>query len=259
MIRVKQIALWIYVGFIIFPFVFLLVLSLATDWRYPQVLPSAIGLTNWDTMIGGQSDLIGSFALSMILSLLVAMSSTFLGLWVSRYVAYHNYRKELTLLMYFPYVIAPVVLGSCLTYFFIKMDLYGHFGGVLLAQMLVAFPYAVIFFTSFWGEQTKGYEELVATLGGSTLQGFQQVILPLAWPMISICFFQTFLISWFEYGLTSIIGVGKVETLTVKVFLYIKESNFYYGALACVLLMLPPVMMVYFNRSIVLQKPLTYE
>jgi putative spermidine/putrescine transport system permease protein len=81
------------------------------------------------------------------------------------------------------------------------------------------------------------------------LQTFGKVLLPLAKGMLIICFFQTFLLSWFEYGLTSIIGLGKIQTLTIKVFMYIKEANYFYGALSSCLLVLPPVILLYLNKK----------
>ncbi|MDX1591815.1 MAG: hypothetical protein R3283_07625, partial [Balneolaceae bacterium] len=60
-------------------------------------------------------------------------------------------------------------------------------------------------------------------------------------------------ISWFEYGLTQFIGVGKVQTLTVMVYRYVSEANPYLAALAGVLLILPPITLLLINRKYLLQ------
>lgn len=250
----RKLVLLLYVVMIMFPFFYLFLLSLSAEWKFPNVTPGYFGIKNWQQIFSSQSGLWTSFLTSLVISFFVALTSTSMGFYVGRYISYHPRRQWLTMLAYFPYVIAPVVFGACLIYFFLKMKLFGSLGGVILAQSFVAFPYALIFFTSFWGEKIQNYEQLVATLGGTVLQGFQKVTLPLAKGMLMICFFQTFLISWFEYGLTSIIGVGKVETLTIKVFLFIKESNFYYGALSCCLLILPPLLLIYLNKRFVFNK-----
>lgn len=249
-----KILLIVYVCLVMFPFVYLVLLSLSADWRFPDLLPSYFGIKNWKTILSSQSGLGESLLLSLLISLFVAFTSTALGFYVSKFINYHPQKAQLNLLAYFPYVISPVVLGACLVYFFLKMGLFGSVSGVLLAQTFVAFPYSLIFFSSFWGEKMKNYEQLASTLGANTIQSFVKVIIPLAKNMIMICFFQTFLISWFEYGLTSIIGVGKVETLTIKVFLYIKESNFYFGALSCCLLMMPPVALILFNKKYIFNR-----
>ncbi len=250
----KPYLLTLLVLLILFPFVYLVLLSLASEWRFPQLVPSYFGLRNWTQVLNSETGLLESFTISVVISLSVAIVSTLTGFFISRTVAYHPRKHQLTLLTYFPYILAPVVFGACLSFFFLKLGLFGRPVGVILAQFLVAFPYALIFFSSFWGEKTKSYEDLVATLGGNRRQSFFKVLLPIAKGMLLICFFQTFLISWFEYGLTSIIGVGKVQTLTIKVFLFIKESNFYYGALSCCLLIFPPVFLLYINKRYVFNK-----
>ncbi|WP_417612201.1 ABC transporter permease [Owenweeksia hongkongensis] len=239
---------------ILFPFVYLVLLSMASNWRFPEVLPAYFGLKNWSRIFGSETGLLGSFIISVVISLSVATVSTLSGFFISRTVSYHPRKNTLTLLTYFPYIMAPVVFGACLSFFFLKLGLFGKPTGVIVAQFMIAFPYALIFFSSFWNERIKSLENLVATLGGNRVQTFFKVLFPIAKGMLLICFFQTFLISWFEYGLTSIIGVGKVQTLTIKVFLFIKEANFYYGALSCCLLIFPPVVLLYLNKKYVFNK-----
>lgn len=250
----KPVILSLFVASILFPFVYLVLLSLSSGWTFPDVLPSYFGVQNWTKLFTSESSLLASFGLSVLISLSVAVASTLSGFFISRSVAYHPNSRLFTLLSYFPYVLAPVVFAVCLSFFFLKVGLFGKIGGVVIAQFMIAFPYALIFFTSFWGENIRQYEDLVATLGGNWQQTFFRVLLPMARGMLLVCFFQTFLISWFEYGLTSIIGIGKVQTLTIKVFLFIKEANFYYGAMSCCLLIFPPVLLLYLNKRYVFNK-----
>jgi putative spermidine/putrescine transport system permease protein len=232
----------------------MVLLSMSSEWRFPDILPSYFGFRNWSKILSSDTEILDSFLISVTISLSVAIVSTLSGFFISRSVAYHPKKKILTLLTYFPYILAPVVFAACLSYFFLKMGLFGNTTGVIVAQFMITFPYALIFFSSFWSEHTRSLEDLVATLGGNTLQTYVKMLFPIAKGMLLICFFQTFLISWFEYGLTSIIGVGKVQTLTIKVFLFIKEANFYYGALSCCLLIFPPVVLLYLNKKYVFNK-----
>ena len=250
----KPFILTLLVVLIVFPFAYMVLLSMASEWRFPDVLPNYFGFRNWRQIFSSETGLISSFASVGSYFVSVAFTSTLSGFLISRSVSYHPRKRLLTLLTYFPYILAPVVFAACLSYFFLKTGLFGSTTGVIVAQFMIAFPYALIFFSSFWNKRIRQYEELTATLGGNRRQTFLKVLLPLAKGMLLICFFQTFLISWFEYGLTSIIGVGKVQTLTIKVFLFIKEANFYYGALSCCLLIFPPVLLLYINKRYVFNK-----
>jgi putative spermidine/putrescine transport system permease protein len=239
------------VGLILFPFAFLLMLSVGRQWPYPALFPQQWSLANWAMVWGGSEGLSNSVAISVLLSTSVAALSTGTSFWVSRHIAYHPKREAWLSMAYLPYVFAPVILAACLQFFFILAGLYGTFGGVLVAQLFITFPYGVIFFSSFWNERLRNMEQLVKTLGGNSRQAYAKVLIPVARGALATCFFQLFLISWFEYGLTNLIGVGKVPTLTIRVFQYVNEANLFLAALASCLLVFPPLLLLWVNRRVV--------
>lgn len=179
---------------------------------------------------------------------------TLLSFITSKYISFSKYRNQWLLMAYAPYVFAPVILAACLQFFFLKFGLSGNLYGVLLAQLFITYPFGIILFSGFWNQEMRAMEQLVATLGGNSLQTYIKVLLPIAKNALLICFFQTFLISWFEYGLTVVIGVGKLQTLTVKVFQYVNEANLFYAALASCLLIFPPVLLLWLNRRFIFVK-----
>lgn len=239
---------------LLFPVAYLLVLSLAERWLFPHMLPVSWTIERWTTLLAGGSELFHSLILSLGIASAVAVISTLGGFYTSKQLAYHRRRRLWMQLSYFPFVLSPVIYAALLYYFFIQAGLSGNLYGVILAQLLIAYPYSVILFSGFWTERAHQIEKLVQTLGGSRWQTYRHVFLPMARGLLLVCFFQTFLISWFEYGLTTIIGVGKVQTLTLKVFQYITEANFYYAALSSSLLVLPPIILLYFNKKYLFKK-----
>lgn len=235
---------------VLFPFAFLLTLSFGQNWRFPVLLPATWTTGNWHFLLASQSDLAQSLLRSLGISVSIALVATGLSFFTAKRIAYHRLRERLLTVAYFPYVFAPVILAATLQFYFIRLGLAGKVGGVMLAQLFIAYPFGVILFTGFWNERMQAMEQLSATLGGNAWQTFRRVLLPAAKGALLVCFFQTFLISWFEYGLTTLIGVGKVHTLTVKVFQYIGEANIFYAALASVLLVLPPVGLLWVNKRV---------
>jgi len=237
-----------------FPVAYLLLLSVAGHWIFPHVLPQSLTLHRWTALLTGTNDLFGSLILSLVIALSVATISTFLGFFTSRHIAYHQRRTIWMRLSYFPFVLSPVIYAAIIYYYFIRLGLSGNIFGVVLGQLLIAYPYSVILFSGFWSDRIRNMEQLVQTLGGGRWQTYKRVLLPMAQGLLLVCFFQTFLISWFEYGLTTIIGVGKVQTLTLKVFQYINAANFYHAALSSSLLVLPPIILLYFNKKYLFKK-----
>lgn len=232
----------------VLPFLLLLVWSAGRQWPFPALLPQEWTLDYWAAALDPGGALNRSLWASLLLSLSVALTATALGYLTSRQIARHRRKRRWLLLAYFPYAMAPVILAACLQYYFLVMELSGKWGGVWLAQLCMAFPFAVIFFSGFWNRRLQSMEDLVATLGGTPRQAFWMVLLPMSRGALLVCFFQTFLISWFEYGLTSLIGVGKVQTLTVRVFQYVQEANIFQAALAGCLLFLPPLILWWLNK-----------
>lgn len=238
----------------LFPVAFLLLLSISVGWIFPEVLPESLTFQRWISLAGGNNDLFRSLILSLAIAFSVATLSTFGGFYTSKHLAYHHKRSLWMRLSYFPFVLSPIIYAALLYFYFIRAGLSGNAIGVILGQLLIAYPYSVILFSGFWSDRIQNMENLVQTLGGNRWQTYRRVFLPMAQGLLLVCFFQTFLISWFEYGLTTLIGVGKVQTLTLKVFQYINEANFYNAAVSSSLLVLPPIILLYFNKKYLFKK-----
>ncbi len=245
----KKILQYIFIASIGFPLIFLLILSLGRRWPYPNVFPEHLTFANWEFVQQSSNQLFQTFFISLGVSLSVALFVTTLGFFISKQIAYSKNRNIYLLLAYIPYLLSPVVIAVILQYYFILIHLTGTVLGVVIAQFLIAFPFGVIIYVNFWNGNLKAMEALSKTLGGSSLQTFRKVLLPMSKNAVLLCFFQVFLISWFEYGLTNLIGTGKVKTLTVKVFNFVNEANIFYAALACCLLIIPPMILVYVNKK----------
>ncbi|HRD79185.1 MAG TPA: hypothetical protein PLL53_00400 [Saprospiraceae bacterium] len=246
----KTMLKYTFAGAVLFPFALLLALSFGQNWRFPALLPAVWTMDNWQLLLTSQSDLAQSLLRSLSISAGIATAATGLGFITAKHIAYHPWRQQWLTLAYLPYIFAPVILAATLQFFFLRLGLAGNVPGVLFAQLLIAYPFGVIFFTGFWNDRMRAMEQLSATLGGNKRQTFLRVLLPAAQGALLVCFFQTFLISWFEYGLTTLIGIGKVQTLTVKVFQYIGEANIFHAALASLLLALPPAGLLWVNKQV---------
>ena len=227
-------------------------LSFSMNWTYPGVLPKTFTLAHWNEFLFRSNGLAASALNSFCIALFVATMATCLGFISSRWIAYHKRKNLLLTLTYFPFALSPVIFAICLKYYFLSSGLAGNIEGVILAQLIITFPYSTIFFISFWNNSVNNYMSLAYTLGSSKIHCYRKVIYPLAKTFLLTCFFQCFIISWFEYGLTTIIGYGKVQTLTIKVFQFIGEANVYYAALCSCLLIIPPVILLWVNKKFVI-------
>ena len=252
MFKPRYISLFVLIGVCSLPLLILILLSFSLNWSYPGILPKTFTLVHWDEFLFRSNGFAISALNSFGIALFVASLATCLGFISSRWIAYHKRKNLLLTLTYFPFALSPVIFSLCLKYYFLSAGLAGNIEGVILAQLIITFPYSTIFFISFWNNTIKNYQSLAFTLGSKEIYTYRKLILPLAKSFLLTCFFQCFIISWFEYGLTTVIGYGKVQTLTIKVFQFIGEANIYYAALCSCLLILPPVILLWLNKKFVI-------
>jgi putative spermidine/putrescine transport system permease protein len=244
--------LWIFLAMLFYtPFAYLLLLSVATNWRFPLFLPEGMSWATWSYVFSTDLAIPKSAMLSVLISSIVAFLATFFGFFIGKTLAAHRLKGLFLAIICFPYSFSPVIYAFCLNFFFIKFNWIGTLEGVILAQFILTFPFAVALFINHWTQEMVNLENVVFTLGGTTRQAFFKVILPLSKNILWIAFFQTFMISWFEYGLTSVIGLGKIQTLTLKTYQFIGEANIYFAALASVLLIFPPMILLWLNKRFV--------
>lgn len=241
---------FVFLLFVLLPILVLLMLSFGKYWTYPAIFPSEFTWEHWlgltQTSSGLLQTVFQSIALSSVVSLLVTVS----GFFVSKEIAYSTYRTVFIVFAYIPYVLSPILMAVILQYFFSVTQVSGTFFGVIIAQFFIAFPFGVLVFLNFWNTEIKAMESVSYTLGASWWQTQKRIVFTMAKPAVVLCYFQVFLISWFEYGLTNLIGIGKVNTLTIQVFNFINEANIFYAALACILLILPPIVLLLLNKRL---------
>ncbi|MEP7251147.1 MAG: ABC transporter permease subunit [Ginsengibacter sp.] len=237
-----------------FPFVYLLLLSLADEWRFPRFLPANVNLQRWKEALEGNNSIFSGLTLSLIIAFFVAFISTLAGFLISRAIAQNQRRNLLLFFCYFPMALSPVVYALLINYFFIRVGLSGSVAGIVMAQLMIALPFAILLLNSFWNREVSSLEDVSKTLGADFKQTFFKVLLPVARPQLLVCCFQTFLISWFEYGLTTIIGVGKIQTLTLTVYQYIGEANIYYAAISSCIIIFPILILLWINKRFIYSK-----
>ena len=235
---------------LLLPLALLLMLSLARQWMWPALLPEQWQLRVWRDLLSDTAGIGSAVGRSVLMAVGVGIAATALGFPTSRQVARHRRRGRLLALIHLPYALSPVVLGVSLLYMFLKWHLAGHMAGVMLAQLVFAYAYAVILLSGFWNAHTDALVDLARTLGAERRQVWWRVLVPMAMPMLSVCLFQTFLISWFDYPLTLLIGSGQVQTLTIRLFEYFSSGDIRLAASCAVLLMLPPLLALLVNHRL---------
>lgn len=229
--------------FVVLPIVALLYLSAVKFWIYPDLFQANFTLEYWSGLRGTYSGISSSFAVSLGIAASISLVATGLGFFFSAFLLLVPGRSTWLALSFFPYLIAPVSFGALLQTYFVRLGLSGSPSGVWIAQLLFVVPYATILLSTFWNHDIRKLYQQATALGATSSQAFFGIIVPLAKPWLGLSLLQCFLISWYEYGITRLIGLGKVQTLTVGVMHYLNEANPHLAALAATLLVGPIVLL----------------
>lgn len=254
----RRAAAWLLSLIMIAPLLVLGLLSVAVQWRYPSLWPSAFHHRLWLDLLHDGSALGLAFLASGLIAAAVSVLATVGGLCTSERIARHQHHSALLRLAVLPFAVSPVVMALSLDYGFIRLHWAGTVPGLILAQTLFAYAYATLLLNSLWSPRMVALSNLAASLGASRRQLWTRVRLPLGSAVIGVCLFQTFLMSWFDFALARIIGAGRVVTLPIKVFEYFGSGDLRLAAASGLLLMLPPMLMLVLNRK-GLAWPLAHE
>ncbi len=240
--------------FILLPLFAVLYLSLVEYWSFPVLFRADFTGRWWGDLLQGRNPLLYSLGLSLGLSAGISVLATVFGFLSSRFLLFGRGREAWVRLAFYPYLIAPVVLGFMLQFYFVRMGLTGTLAGVFLAQALFVMPYSVLLLSTFWTEEVRQLAAQAQSLGASSAQVNRTILLPMARPWILLCLVQCFLISWFEYGITQLIGLGKVETLTIQAMNYTREASPHLGALSACLMIFPVLLLLLINQRLLLKR-----
>jgi putative spermidine/putrescine transport system permease protein len=218
-----------------------------------NVLP-LLSFEAWTRLLTNDNALLRAVLVSVGVSSVVAVCSTVIGFVASRAIARHPQRRLLMLAAYLPFAMSPVVYGACIHFFFILIGLSGSVFGVVVAQVMFGTAFAVMLFESFWNNEVQSLTDLARTLGADEHETLLRVLLPVARSFLALVLVQTFLMSWFQYGLTLVIGGGAVETLPLKVFAFVGEAHPTYAAVASLLLIAPALVLMVLNKNLVVRR-----
>lgn len=236
------------------PYFFLVLLSLGSGWSFPSLLPDRIDGAPWRNFWNDRDGLLAAAQSSALLCLAVSVPATVAGLVTGRMLR-RGTASFWLFVAYLPFVLSPVIVGICLYDLLVRIGLASTYGGVIALQFLFAYSFASIFFCEMWSPAIERAEQVVATLGGSRWAIWRHAIWPKARGLALVCWIQTALFAWLDYGVVSIVGGGNVKALTLMLFSYLREASVNQAAQSAIVLLIPPLIALAIG-AVVLRRPI---
>lgn len=226
----------IVVGFILGPFIPLIIQSFAFRWAWPDLLPSTWWLEQreksmfplaWDYVLSPYSNLWEATVNTVVIGLVVTAICLAISLPAAKVLARGQFRGKnaFEFFLSLPLIVPEAAIGIALLMIFIHLGLAGTYVGIVIAHLIPTIPYMVRMLTSVYQGLGRDFEEQAMILGASPLQVLRLVTLPMLLPGVVAGALFTFLVSTNIFLLTFFLGQGKVITLPTLLFSKISSGT----------------------------------
>ncbi len=189
-------------------------------------LPTRGPSLRWFRAIFDYPEFLRAFRDSLWLAALSSTLAIALAVPAALAVARHRFpgRDAITALFMSPLMVPHVVLGIAFLRFFTQIGLAGGFIGLVLAHVIVIFPFALrLVLAASYGVDRR-IEHAAISLGADSATVFRRVTLPLILPGVVSGWLLAAINSFDEVTMTVFIASPSTVTLPVRMFLYIQDN-----------------------------------
>jgi putative spermidine/putrescine transport system permease protein len=180
----------------------------------------------WFKAIARYPEFVTAFWTSVWLGLVSSAIALSFSVPAALAIARHDFRgrEAVTALFMSPLMIPHVVLGIAFLRFFTQIGLGNTFLGLVLAHIVVVFPFALRLTLASAIGMDRAIEQAAISLGASDWVVFRRITLPLIMPGLMSGWALAFIQSFDEVTMTVFIAAPGTETLPVRMFLYIQDN-----------------------------------
>ncbi len=243
--------LGLFIFWIFFPFLSIIIWSIAAGWRFPALLPEEYSLRGYEVSFDPNGDIVRGVITSTIIALVVGVIATAIGCAAGRAISMYTFKmkKSFQFLVLAPLIVPGLAVTMGIQILFIKYGLSDTVQGVILAHLIPTVPYVVMIMSGTFANFDRSYEEQGQVLGASRLIVLQKITLPIVLPGLAVSFLFAFVISWSEYILTLLVGGAKVKTLPMVLFAFLRGSDLTLVGAASIVFMIPPLILLRFTSK----------
>jgi ABC-type glycerol-3-phosphate transport system permease component len=248
---VVYLVLGLYFAFLLLPVVYMVLVSFTSqEFLFsPELLPSLEDLTlyNYETVLSR-----GDFRTYFVNSMIVATTTTLLVLTVGVLAGYSMSRFDYPgrrglLYAFLSTQMLPLVLILIPFYLLMNsLNLVDSLLGIVIAHAVIGIPLGTWLLKGYIDDIPESLDEAAKMDGCSHLSILRRIITPLAMPGIAVAGFYTFILSWNDYLLVSILSqTAATRTLPFGLQLFQAQNTVAWNLLiaAAVITMAPVILL----------------
>ncbi|MCP2164707.1 sugar ABC transporter permease [Goodfellowiella coeruleoviolacea] len=239
----------------VFPVFWVLVTSFKPDARAVEATPSLFNESSLDNYVDVLSGQRGNFLAWFGNSVLIALLTTVLGVFLSattgyavsrfRFPGHRSLLLGFLVMQMFPFAVLIVPLYNIL----IALGLQGTTFGLVLVYCTTAVPFCTYMLKGYFDTIPVDIDEAGRVDGLSPFGVFWRLVLPLARPGLAVTAFYSFLTAWGEVAFASALlsAADESKTLAVGLQVFSQQNRTEWGHLAAasILVAIPAVLVFY--------------
>ena len=215
---VRWFALFMIIIWVVAPFVPLWLWSFSLRWRLPAFLPEAWSTRAWLYLLKPSSGVLDATIDSMVIAVVVTVVSVAIAIPAGRSLGLYQFKGKRVMEFL---ILAPTIIPGLASVFgvhglFLRYHLANTYTGVILVHLISSVTYATMVMWGVFSNYNPEFEEQGRVLGANPIRNFRYVTWPAIFPGIVVAALFSFLLSWYQYLLTLIIGGGKVQSLAPR-------------------------------------------
>lgn len=225
----QRVYLILIAGFVVGPFLPLIIQSLAFRWAWPELLPATWWLEQrersmiplaWDYVLSPYSRVWEATLNTVAIGGIVTAICLAICLPAARVLARERFRGKsaFEFALTLPLIVPEAAIGIALLMIFINLGLAGSYTGIVIAHLIPTIPYMVRMLTAVYQGLGREFEEQAMILGARRWQILWRVTLPMLMPGVVAGALFTFLVSTNIFLLTFFLGQGRIITLPTLLF-----------------------------------------
>lgn len=192
--------------------------SFASSW-FGGWLPDGY-TTRWYRFAVEEFSLWRVLRVTLIVAISVVVISLLIGVPAAYALARRNFRGKniVLLLLLLPIMVPPITYGIPLATMLYEYGLAGRLIGVILANLVPAFPFVIVILIPFIEQIDPNLERSARMLGASPFRVFTRVLMPLAIPGILAAGLLTMVRTVAMFELTFLTAGASSQTLVVSLY-----------------------------------------
>ena len=189
-------------------------------------IPTTSLSLRWFRAIADYPEFVRAFGTSLWLGALSSFVTLLIAVPAALALARYRFRgrEALSALFLSPLMIPHVVLGIAFLRFFTLIGVGGTFLALLIAHVVVVFPFALRLTLAAATGMDRSIEMAAISLGADGFTLFRRVTLPAILPGVISGWALAFIQSFDDLTMTVFLATPGTETLPVRMFLYIQDN-----------------------------------